>query len=59
MKRISIFGASGSIGQNTLDLIRREHENFKVVEMYFAQNEISLKTNGNDLIKENIHSLKI
>ncbi len=38
MKRISIFGASGSIGQNTLDLIRRAPENFKVVALTGGKN---------------------
>ena len=31
MKKISILGATGSIGQNTLDLISNEKDNFKVV----------------------------
>ena len=31
MKKISILGATGSIGQNTLDLISKEKDNFKVV----------------------------
>ena len=30
LKRISIFGATGSIGQNTLDLIGRDPERFEV-----------------------------
>jgi 1-deoxy-D-xylulose-5-phosphate reductoisomerase len=30
LKRVSIFGATGSIGQNTLDLIRRDPERFQV-----------------------------
>ena len=30
LKRISIFGATGSIGQNTLDLIGRDPERFQV-----------------------------
>ncbi|MDB2475558.1 1-deoxy-D-xylulose-5-phosphate reductoisomerase [Paracoccaceae bacterium] len=30
MKRVSIFGATGSIGQNTLDLIGRDPERFQV-----------------------------
>ncbi|MBT4954274.1 MAG: hypothetical protein HON24_09300, partial [Rhodobacteraceae bacterium] len=28
MKRISVFGATGSIGQSTLDLVKRDRENF-------------------------------
>ena len=30
LKRVSIFGATGSIGQNTLDLIGRDSERFQV-----------------------------
>ena len=30
LKRVSIFGATGSIGQNTLDLIGRDPERFQV-----------------------------
>ncbi len=30
LKRVSIFGATGSIGQNTLDLIGRDQERFQV-----------------------------
>ena len=38
MKRLSIFGATGSIGQSTLDLIRRERENYHIVALTGAQN---------------------
>ncbi len=38
MRRVSIFGASGSIGQNTLDLIRRDRDNYKVVALTGAGN---------------------
>ena len=33
MRRISIFGATGSIGQSTLDLIHRDAERYKVVAL--------------------------
>ena len=33
MRRVSIFGATGSIGQNTLDLIRRDRDAFRVVAL--------------------------
>ena len=33
MKRVSILGATGSIGQNTIDLIRRDKSNFDVVAL--------------------------
>ena len=38
MKKISILGATGSIGQNTLNLISREKDNFKVVGLTGAAN---------------------
>lgn len=31
--RVSIFGATGSIGQNTLDLIRRDREAYRIVAL--------------------------
>ncbi|GAA6207352.1 1-deoxy-D-xylulose-5-phosphate reductoisomerase [Cognatishimia sp. WU-CL00825] len=33
MKRVSIFGATGSIGQNTIDLIMRAPDDYKVVAL--------------------------
>ncbi|MGH1465323.1 MAG: 1-deoxy-D-xylulose-5-phosphate reductoisomerase [Cognatishimia sp.] len=33
MKRVSIFGATGSIGQNTIDLIKRAPGDYKVVAL--------------------------
>ena len=38
MKKISILGATGSIGQNTLDLISQENDKFKVVGLTGAGN---------------------
>ena len=38
MRRISIFGATGSIGQNTLDLIARNPEAYDVVALTGGQN---------------------
>ena len=38
MKKISILGATGSIGQNTLNLISNEKDNFKVVGLTGAAN---------------------
>lgn len=38
MRRISIFGATGSIGQNTLDLIARNTEAYDVVALTGGQN---------------------
>ena len=33
MRKISIFGATGSIGQNTIDLIRRDLRAYDVVAL--------------------------
>ena len=38
MKRISVLGATGSIGQNTLDLLRRDAKTFQVVALTGARN---------------------
>ncbi|SLN12076.1 1-deoxy-D-xylulose 5-phosphate reductoisomerase [Roseovarius litorisediminis] len=38
MKRVSIFGATGSIGQNTIDLLRRQPEEFDVVALSGGHN---------------------
>ncbi|WP_417267510.1 1-deoxy-D-xylulose-5-phosphate reductoisomerase [Celeribacter baekdonensis] len=38
MRRISIFGATGSIGQSTIDLIRRDREAYDVVALTGGRN---------------------
>ena len=38
MKRISVFGATGSVGQNTLDLIRRDRQKYHLVSLTGGQN---------------------
>ena len=38
MRRISIFGATGSIGQNTLDLVRRDKNSYKIVALTGGRN---------------------
>ncbi|UWS09415.1 1-deoxy-D-xylulose-5-phosphate reductoisomerase [Phaeobacter inhibens] len=50
MRKISIFGATGSIGQNTIDLIRRAPDDYDVVALsgganiaQLAQDAIALK----------------
>ncbi|WP_226621511.1 1-deoxy-D-xylulose-5-phosphate reductoisomerase [Alloyangia pacifica] len=42
MRRISIFGATGSIGQNTLDLIARDPETYHVVALTGGKNVAQL-----------------
>ena len=48
MKKISILGATGSIGQNTLDLISNEKDNFKVVGLTGSGNIDLLAQNAID-----------
>lgn len=38
MKSVSVFGATGSIGQNTLDLIKRDPQSFDVVALTGGRN---------------------
>ncbi|MEK9641307.1 MAG: 1-deoxy-D-xylulose-5-phosphate reductoisomerase [Paracoccaceae bacterium] len=38
MKRLSVFGATGSIGRNTLDLVRRDRANYHIVALTGSQN---------------------
>lgn len=47
-RRVSIFGATGSIGQNTIDLIARDPEAYDVVALTGASN---IKTLARDAIR--------
>ena len=38
MRCISIFGATGSIGQNTLDLVRRDRSSYKIIVLTGGRN---------------------
>lgn len=49
MKRVSIFGATGSIGQNTIDLIRRAPEEYRVVALSGGANIKQLAKNAIEL----------
>ncbi|MEM8654624.1 MAG: 1-deoxy-D-xylulose-5-phosphate reductoisomerase [Pseudomonadota bacterium] len=42
MRRVSIFGATGSIGQNTIDLIARDPDRYDVVALTGASNTAQL-----------------
>ncbi|MCL4105471.1 UNVERIFIED_CONTAM: hypothetical protein GTU68_055602 [Idotea baltica] len=42
MRRVSIFGATGSIGQNTIDLIKRDPDGYDVVALTGASNVTQL-----------------
>jgi 1-deoxy-D-xylulose-5-phosphate reductoisomerase len=48
-RRVSIFGATGSIGQNTIDLIAREPDNYDVVALTGAGNIAQLATDARNL----------
>ncbi|MEO0357904.1 MAG: 1-deoxy-D-xylulose-5-phosphate reductoisomerase [Pseudomonadota bacterium] len=49
MKRVSVFGATGSIGQNTLDLIRRTPHDYDVVALTGASNIAQLASDARAL----------
>jgi 1-deoxy-D-xylulose-5-phosphate reductoisomerase len=49
MRRISIFGATGSIGQNTIDLIRRDPQAYDVVALSGGGNIARLAADAADL----------
>lgn len=49
MRRISIFGATGSIGQNTIDLIRRDPQSFDVVALSGGGNIAQLAADAAEL----------
>lgn len=46
MRRISIFGATGSIGQNTIDLIARAPEDYQIVALTGAENIAQLASDA-------------
>lgn len=52
MRRISVFGATGSIGQNTLDLIRRDRAKYHLVALTGASNIAKLAADAIDLRAE-------
>ncbi|MEM9637942.1 MAG: 1-deoxy-D-xylulose-5-phosphate reductoisomerase [Pseudomonadota bacterium] len=52
MRRVSIFGATGSIGQNTIDLIARAPEEYQVVALTGASNIAQLTEDARRLKAE-------
>ncbi|MFD0857968.1 1-deoxy-D-xylulose-5-phosphate reductoisomerase [Roseovarius aquimarinus] len=52
MRRISILGATGSIGQNTLDLIRRAPGEFEVVALTGGRNIAQLAADAREMRAE-------
>ncbi len=49
IRRVSIFGATGSIGQNTIDLIRRERDRFKIIALTGGANVARLAADAREL----------
>ncbi|MFV2052851.1 1-deoxy-D-xylulose-5-phosphate reductoisomerase [Aliiroseovarius sp. YM-037] len=49
MRRVSIFGATGSIGQSTIDLIRRAPQDYDVVALTGGRNIAQLARDAIDL----------
>ncbi|MBU2936860.1 MULTISPECIES: 1-deoxy-D-xylulose-5-phosphate reductoisomerase [Pacificibacter] len=49
MKRISIFGATGSIGQSTIDLIKRDKASYDVIALTGGANITQLAQDARDL----------
>lgn len=52
MRRVSVFGATGSIGQNTIDLIRRAPQDYRVVALTGARNISQLIKDAKELRAE-------
>jgi 1-deoxy-D-xylulose-5-phosphate reductoisomerase len=52
MRRVSVFGATGSIGQNTLDLIRRAPAEYQVVALTGGRNIAKLAADARALKAE-------
>jgi len=42
MRRVSVFGSTGSVGQNTLDLIRREPKDYEIIALTGGRNVAQL-----------------
>src|SRR6056297_998726 len=49
MRRVSILGATGSVGQSTLDLIRRDRDAYRVVALTGGANVAQLASDARDL----------
>ena len=49
MRRVSVFGATGSVGQNTIDLIAREPDAYDVVALTGASNIAQLASDARKL----------
>ncbi len=49
MKTVSVFGATGSIGQNTIDLIKNDPQSFDVVALTGGRNFVQLAKDAIDL----------
>ena len=52
MRRVSIFGATGSIGQSAIDLIRRAPDQYQVVALTGGRNIAQLAKDARELNAE-------
>ncbi len=52
MRRITIFGATGSVGQSAIDLIRRAPDKYQVVALSGGRNIVQLAKDARDLRAE-------
>ena len=52
MKNISLLGATGSIGQQTIDVVRNHPEQFRIVALSAGKNIPLVRTYINDLKPE-------
>ncbi|MCG6901616.1 MAG: 1-deoxy-D-xylulose-5-phosphate reductoisomerase [Rhodobacter sp.] len=48
-RRVSIFGATGSVGQNTIDLIRRDKESYDIIALTGGSNVDQLARDAREL----------
>ena len=49
MKRLAVLGSTGSIGTNTLDVVRRHPDRFQVVALAAGRNDARLLAVGREL----------
>ncbi|MCM8787605.1 MAG: 1-deoxy-D-xylulose-5-phosphate reductoisomerase [Candidatus Omnitrophica bacterium] len=54
MKKVIIFGSSGSIGKNALDVIRKSKNNFKVIGLCVYKDVETLFAQAKEFLPENV-----
>ena len=55
VKRIAIIGSTGSIGQQTLDVVRAQHHQFQIVGLTAGQNTALLARQINEFKPGFVH----